>query len=302
MNNAEYDAVVVGGGPAGLSGALYLGRARRRTLVVDAGKPRNARARAAHGVFTRDGMPPRELLAEARRQLENYPGVEVLDTEAMGALTALGGFEVRLKNGDSVRARRLLLACGVRDELPAIEGLSEHWGTRVHGCTYCDGYEGADRPLAAFARGETAVKLAASLLQLSDDIVICSDGPVNLSTEDRWRIYCRGVRVYEAKILKVSAVPDGIAIHLGDGSVIVRSAIFLKTTTHIASGIPMQLGCALKGASLVVDKSWQTTVPGVYAAGDVAGSSKFVAGAAANGAEAATWLDGSLTEEDFARV
>src|SRR5215469_8308583 len=141
---ADYDAVVIGGGPAGLSAALYLGRARRRTLVVDAGKPRNAKAGASHGVFTRDGTPPSELLAEARRQLRTYPGVELRHIAAESATIADGGFAVRLEGDETIRARRVILACGVRDELPPIEGLADYWGTRVFNCSYCHGFEERD--------------------------------------------------------------------------------------------------------------------------------------------------------------
>ena len=161
-----YDAIIVGGGPAGLSAALYLGRVRRRTLVLDAGRPRNAPSPAAHGVFTRDGAPPEELLEAARRQLAAYPTLELRWIEAVAAQARSTGFVVRLEDGSEVCGRRLLLACGVCDELPAIDGLAENWGKSVLHCVYCHGYEFADQQIAIYARGQTAIESAASLLHL----------------------------------------------------------------------------------------------------------------------------------------
>jgi thioredoxin reductase len=300
MRAADYDAIVIGGGPAGLNAGLYLGRALRRALIVDLGKPRNARAHASHGLFTRDGVPPSELLAEARRQLGTYPTVEFRHTAAIGATVVPSGFEVLLEGGDRFRSRRLLLACGVRDELPSIDGLAESWGERVFNCTYCHGFEERDRPLATLARGESAVQSVAPLLQLSKDVIVFTDGPSELTAPDRQRIERRGVRIVEAKVLEVRAGPDGLTFRLADGSAIVRSAILVKTNPHLASELPVQLGCTLASpSSVVVDSTWQTTVPGVYAAGDIAIPRKSVVAAAASGADAAVCLDGALTKEDF---
>jgi thioredoxin reductase len=296
---ADYDAVVIGGGPAGLTAALYLGRARRRALVADTGKPRNAKAGAAHGVFTRDGTPPGELLAEARRQLRTYPSIELRHIAAESATIVDGGFAVGLEGDETVRARRIILACGVRDELPPIRGLAEHWGTRVFHCSYCHGFEERDRPLAVFARGETALKSVASLLQLSKDVILFTDGPGDLTTVDRKRIEDRA-RIIESRILKVTGETDALAIHLENNSVVARSALLIATTRHLASKLPSQLGCRLNSpSSITVDANWQTSVPGVYAAGDIATSSSFVAMAAASGAEAAMRLDGALSREDL---
>ena len=297
---ADYDAVVIGGGPAGLSAALYLGRARRRVLVVDAGKPRNAKAGASHGVFTRDGTPPGELLAEARRQLRTYPGVELRHIAAESATIVDGGFAVRLEGNETIHARRLILAFGVRDELPPIKGLAEHWGTRVFHCSYCHGFEERDRPLAVLAHGETALKSVASLLQLSKDVILFTNGPGDLATVDRQRIEQLGARIVEGGILEVSGDSDALVIHLEDKSVVVRSALLIPTTRHLASEFFSQLECRLNSpGSVAVDANWQTSVPGVYAAGDIATTSSFVAMAAASGAEAAMRLDGALIREDM---
>jgi thioredoxin reductase len=299
---ADYDAVVIGGGPAGLSAALYLGRSRRRALVVDTGKPRNAKSHASHGVFTRDGTPPGDLLAEARRQLGTYPMIEFKRVAAVGASVARAGFEVRLESSNKViSARKLVLACGIRDELPPIEGLADNWGTRVFNCTYCHGFEESDRPLALLAVEKVGLQSVMSLLNLSKDLVVFTDGRGQLSADEQKRIESWGVKIVEAKLTKVAAVADGLAVHLADGSMIARRAMLVKPTLHFASGLPVQLGCEQSGpGGLVVDATWQTTVRGVYAAGDIAIHRRSVAMAAASGAEAGVCIDLALTEEAVA--
>jgi thioredoxin reductase len=298
-STADYDAVVIGGGPAGLSAALYLGRARRRALVVDTGKPRNAKARASHGLLTRDGTPPGELLAEARRQLRTYPSVDLRHIAAESATIVDGGFAVRLEGDETVHARRVILACGVRDELPPIQGLVDYWGTRVFHCSYCHGYEERDRPIAVLARGETTLTSVASLLNFSKDVILFTNGPADLTTIDRQRMEYRA-RIIESRILKVTGEADALAIHLENKSVVVRSALLVSTTRHLASELPRQLQCRLSNpGSIAVDANWQTSVPGVYAVGDIATSSSFVAMAAASGAEAAMRLDGALIRDDM---
>jgi thioredoxin reductase len=299
---ADYDAVVIGGGPAGLSAALYLGRSRRRALVVDTGQPRNAKSHASHGVFTRDGTPPGELLAEARRQLATYPTIAFRPVAAVRASIAPGGFNVRLEDGDKiVRARKLVLACGIRDELPPIEGLADNWGTRVFNCTYCHGFEESDRPLALLAREKVGLQSVASLLQLSKDLVVFTDGQGELSENDRRRVEGWGAKIVEAKITRVTGGTDGLAVHFADGSVLSRSAMLVKPTLHFASDLPVQLGCEQSGpGGLVVDATWQTTVAGLYAAGDIAIHRRSVAMAAASGVEAGVCIDLALTEEAVA--
>jgi thioredoxin reductase len=296
----DYDAIVIGGGPAGLSAALYLGRFRRRTLVVDAGKPRNASSPAAHGLLTRDGVPPGELLSEARRQLAAYASVALRRGEVVSAEPAGDGFIVRLDDGGEAQARRLLLACGVRDELPAIEGLRERWGVSVLHCTNCHGYEAADLPLALIARGDVAVGAAAAVLQVSRDLVLCTAWSSGLAEIDKRRLAERGVRVIETAIARVTGAPPRLVIHFADGSSLVRSAIFVRAAMRLASELPAQLGCKLDAPHrLCVGPTWETSVRGVYAAGDIAAKDQ-IAIAVASGAQAAIALNGDLVQEDFA--
>lgn len=297
---ARYDAIIVGGGPAGLSAATYLGRVRRRTLVLDAGRPRNAASPSAHGVFTRDGTPPKQLLEQARQQLSAYPAVEFRPVEAAGAEARPGGFVVRLADGQEVQGRRLLLACGVRDELPAVDGFAENWGTGVLHCAYCHGFEFADHPIAIYACGRAAIESAASLLHLSRQLLICTDGHCDLTESDRRRLVDHDIRIVESPLVKVSGASPRLVLHFADGTSVERSAIFLKSALSLASRWPLELGCELDAPGrLKVNANWQTTVPGVYAAGDIAAPKAFVAVAAASGAQAAVALDGDLAQEDF---
>jgi thioredoxin reductase len=297
---APYDVIVIGGGPAGLSAALYLGRSRRRTLVLDAGQPRNAPSPTAHGVFSRDGTSPGQLLADARQQLARYPTVEFRRLEAQRAEAGPLGIVVRLAGGIELRARRLLLTCGVRDELPSIEGLEERWGNTVLHCTYCHGYEMADQPLALYARGKSALTTMSMLWQLSQNLLLCSDGPADLAEEERRALARRDIRIVETPLLSVGGVPGEpqLVLHFADGSTETRSALFLSAPVRIASRLPQELGCEFDGPGRLLLKDWRTTVPGVYAAGDLAIAKRQVATAAASGVEAAMALNEDLVRDD----
>jgi thioredoxin reductase len=295
-----HDVIVVGGGPAGLSAALVLGRARRRTLVLDAGEPRNGPSPASHGVFTRDGAPPGELLRQARAQLAPYTTVTLCDVAAVGARPVEGGFEVGLANGGRARARRLLLAVGVKDELPAIEGLAPLWGTRVLHCPYCHGWEVRDQPLAVYLPDRSSVPLMTLLLGWTDDLLVCVEAPACLSSEERDLLAARNVALAEAPLARVEAFKDDVILRFADGRVEPRRALFLRPPHSIRSPVPHGLGCESSEAGFLrTDADHQTSVPGVYAAGDAAGPVHQVLAAAASGQQAAMALNRDLAEMDF---
>jgi thioredoxin reductase len=177
-----YDVLIVGGGPAGLSAALVLGRARRRVLVLDAGTPRNAASQALHGFLSRDGIAPSELLRISREQLEKYETIHLLTARVEDGVCAEDGFEVTTANGRRFRGRKLILAMGVVDALPSIEGLRELYGRSVFHCPYCDGWEVRDQPLAVYGQSDAlGGGLALELLLWSRDVVMCTDGPSALT-------------------------------------------------------------------------------------------------------------------------
>src|SRR3954469_1440935 len=206
---APYDVLIVGGGPAGLSAALVLGRCRRRVLVVDSGRPRNAAARAMHGYLSRDGIRPRELLRLGRAEVDRY-GVEILDAEvdtAHGlspseAPDPRASFEIVTEDGRRFRSRKLLLATGVRDVLPQIEGAESYYGRGVHHCPYCDGWEHRDRALVAYGAGRAAVGLALSLLTWSVRVTACTDGK-RVTPKDRDRLGRNGIAFRTERIARL---------------------------------------------------------------------------------------------------
>ncbi len=296
---ADRDVIVIGGGPAGLTAALYLGRSRRRTLVIDAGEPRNAPAHSAHGVFSRDGAAPAELTGDARRQLDRYPTVEMWNVKAETVQKGPAGFVVRTQDGREARARRLLFATGIRDELPSIDGLAERWANGVLHCVYCHGYEIADQPVALIASPDVGTRAAASVFQLTQNLVLCTNGEAMPEGEAR-QLSRRGIRVVETPINRVSGDAPDLRLMFADGSDLSRAAIFVRTTLKDASDLPARLGCKLDTPlGLVVGSDWQTSVPGAYAAGDIAAPKDQVIVAAASGAQAAIAINGDLVRADW---
>ena len=311
---ARYDTVVVGAGVAGLSAALVLGRSRRRVLVLDGGEPRNAPSSGAHGFFSRDGIPPAELLRIGREQLAPYESVEYRRARARKAGDVSGAFEVVLEDGTTVFARRLILATGVADELPDRPGFSELWGRGVYHCPYCHGWEVRDRPLAVLNSGEGAADRALFIRNWSRDLVLLTDGPAKLDEEDRQRLGALGVPVREERISRLEGDPGrepGAAggglerVVFEDGSTLASEGLFYVPPQSQRSALAEDLGCELerRAHSLVVASdptTRETTVPGVYAVGDTVGTGPLqsVALAAASGAAAAYFVNHALATED----
>ncbi|WP_166176414.1 NAD(P)/FAD-dependent oxidoreductase [Rubrobacter tropicus] len=304
----RYDVVVVGGGSAGLSAALVLGRSRRRTLVLDSGEPRNAPSSGVHGFFSRDGIPPEELLEVGREQLEPYPSVEVCSTRVTGTSGDNGDFEVTLENRTVVRARKLLLATGVVDELPEKPGFTELWGRGVYHCPYCHGWEVRDRPLAVLNSGEGAAERAAFIRNWSRDLVLLTDGPTNLNEEGRRTLRALDIPVREERIshLEGGAAGGLRRIHFEDGSPLEREGLFYVPPQRQGSGLAKMLGCEIVAmgqapAGVKSDPATrETTVAGVYVAGDGGNAVQSALLAAASGAKAAFFMNHALVADEVA--
>lgn len=295
----QYDVIVVGGGPAGLSAALVLGRSCRKVLVCDAGNPRNARSHAAHGFLTQDGIPPQEILRVGREQLAQYD-VELLEGTVMCVEQEDGKFVVRLLDGSEFRCRKLLLATGVVDKLPDIEGFQEFYGTAVHHCPYCDGWEHRGQPIAVYGRSKAGTSLALAMKTWTEDVVLCTHGPSGLMDEERGRLKQFGIEVYETPIRRIQGTLGKLeTIVLEDGTELKKSAIFFCTGNVQRSRLPNNLGCAVtpKGA-VRISKGQRTSTPGVWIAGDAAEDSQYVIIAAAHGARAGMAINKELQEED----
>jgi len=296
MESESYDVVVVGGGAAGLSAALVLGRARRRVAVVDAGTPRNAPAAQMHGFLSRDGMAPDDLLAAARAEVGAY-GVELVDDRVVEITE---NFTLRLTAGGTLTARRLLLATGAVDELPDIPGAKERWGRDFLHCPYCHGWEVRDRPLGVLGTRPGSVDHAQLLRQWSDDVVFFAH-TYPLTADDRAALQARGIRVVDGLVARLSVIDDRLdAVQLTDGRAVPRAAVFVRPALHAREAALIDsLGCDLdEGGFVRHDETGRTSVPGVWVAGNAGNPRAQVITAAGEGSAAAIALNADLVEED----
>ncbi|MHA0287942.1 NAD(P)/FAD-dependent oxidoreductase [Mycobacterium sp. C3-094] len=300
----RWDCVVIGGGAAGLSAALVLGRARMRALVVDAGEQSNRAAHGIGGLLGFDGVPPAQLYATGRDEVTRYPSVEVRDGEVTSVTPHEGGFTLGLAGGRTEEARRVLLAGGMRYDAPDVTGLDEFWGGSVFHCPFCHGWEVRDQPLGVLAQGERAVHMATLLSQWSDDIVVVSNGPSGLADADRAQLAACGIPVDERPISRVSGADGQLdAVVFEDGAALHRRGLLVASTLNQRNRLARELGVAfappgpISAESVAVDAMWQTSVPGVFAAGDVSAQMPQVAAAVASGSAAAASIVRSVVEE-----
>lgn len=291
-----YDAIVIGGGPAGLSAALLLGRCRRRVLVVDEGLPRNRHAEAMHGYLTRDGISPSEFLRAARDEIARY-GVEYRRIKAHNARAVDKGFVVELDGDIHCFARKLLIATGVADDLPPVPGIEAFYGSTVHHCPYCDGWENRDKRLAVYARKPG---LAFALLTWSSDVMLFTDGPARFTRAEREHLSQRGIAVHAGKIARIEGESGSMRrIVLENNQSIERDALFFSTAQHQACNIAEGIGCMLNRRGTVdTNKLEMSNVPGVYVAGDASRDVQLVIVAAAEGAKAAFAINIALQRDD----
>jgi thioredoxin reductase len=293
-----YDVVIIGGGAAGLSAALVLGRARRRVAVVDAGAPRNAPAAHMQGYLSRDGMAPADLLAAGRAEVRGY-GVELVNdhVEAIGP-----GFSVRLAGGQVLPTRRILLATGVTDELPDIPGVRERWGRDLLHCPYCHGWEVRDQPLGVLGTLPGSVEHAQLVRQWSDDIIFFAN-TYDLSAGEIRGLEARGVQIVRGHVTRLLIDADRLTgVELDGGLVIERTAVFVRpgNVPH-ADGLLADLGCDVTEAGFVtVDTTGRTSTSGVWAAGNVVDPRAQVITAAGAGSAAAIAINADLVQEDAA--
>ncbi|MDI1429857.1 NAD(P)/FAD-dependent oxidoreductase [Polyangium sorediatum] len=296
----RFDVLIVGGGPAGLGAALILGRCRRNVLVCDAGTPRNAPARGIHGLLGHDGLPPAELLRRGREEARRY-GVTIRDVEVSDVRRSGNGFEADLADGGRVEARKVVLATGMRDVLPSIEGILTYYGRGVYHCPICDGWECRDQPMGVLGPARRAMRAALSLLRWSDDVFVFTHGPAAFTDDDRRMLENHRIGLREAPILRLEGEGEALArVVLSDGEVVPRRAIFLKTGEVPRSDLPTKLGCKINGdGTTEAEFHGSTESEGVFVVGDASPRVQLVSVAQAEGAAAAVRINAILQEEDL---
>ena len=301
--NDDYDVVVIGGGAAGLSGALQLARSRRSVLVIDAGSPRNAPAAGVHGLLGREGTAPAELLAKGRAEVRGYGG-RIDDGAVTAARRTDAGFAVTLADGRQVRSRRLLVTTGLTDELPDVPGLRERWGRDVLHCPYCHGWEVRDQAIGVLASGPTSVHQALLFRQLSADVVYFRRG-TPLDDDQAEQLAARGIVVVDDDVVGLATTDDRLTgVWLRDGRMIARAALAVAPRMVARAGFLAELGLEAvehpsgMGEHIPADATGATAVPGVWAAGNVTDLSAQVGAAAAAGALAAARVNADLVDEE----
>ena len=296
------DVVIVGGGPAGLSAALILGRCRRRVLVCDNGHPRNKASQAMHGYLTRDGMPPLEFLRLGRSELTPYDTVEFRSVTVVNAECVDGRFVSTLESGEEIYSRKLLIATGVRDKVPELAGIDELYGRSVFHCPYCDGWEVRDQAIAIYGRGERGYGLSLELTAWSRDLVLVTDGPCELDESQRRRLEAARIAVREERVTRLEGT-DGILqrIVFASGEPLQRRAMFFTTGQYQHADLATRLGCVVSEKGTVPTGKYETThLKGLYVCGDASRAVQWVVVAASEGAEAAFAINTDLIKEDLA--
>lgn len=297
----EVEVAIVGGGPAGLSAALVLGRCRRRVVLYDGGHHRNDQTGAVHGFLTRDGIAPRALRDAARDELRAYPTVELRDATITDLTRVDGAFVLVPTAGEPLHARRVLLATGVRDVHPPIDGVEALHGRRVVPCPYCDGWEHRDQPLGAYGHpDDRGARYAMLLGQWSRDVTLYGAGPWTLSDDARTRLAQRGIAIDQRPIVRLTEDDGGVRLWFADATSVWRAALFYHLGCEPGNQLARQLGAPLDDRDgIVVDRIGATPIAGLYAAGDATRDALQAIVGAGEGAAAAIAIDRSLTLGDW---
>lgn len=294
-----FDAIIVGGGPAGLSAALILGRCLRNVLVCDSGRPRNAWSHGIHGYLSRDGIDPAEFLSHCHEELEKYETVQILKTEVTQAQKTQDGFSIRTLEGEEFHSKKLLLATGVVDAIPEFPGILELYGKSVFNCPYCDAWEQRGKRILVYGKNHRGRKLSLTVRNWSDDILLITDGPCDLTREEQEQLKRNGIKLHEGSVKQLHGENGQLThVEFESGEKIARDAMFFNTESFIRSKLLDQLGCPYtEEDGVFTGKYERTKVPGLYVAGNILREVQLVIVAASQGAEAAFGINAALCQE-----
>jgi thioredoxin reductase len=304
VTTSDWEVVIAGAGPAGLSAALILGRCCRRVLICDRGTPRSWASHAMHGYLSRNGIHPAEFRELAHAELASYPTVVFReDCITRAERRPDGGFAVKLESGEQAVARKLLLATGMMDELPALPDVETYFGISVFPCPYCDGWEQRDAPVAVYGHGRRAFEMARSMTAWTRDILLCTDGPAHLGRAQREALAANGIEIEQGRIVRLEGQDGKLScITFANGHRAARSALFFDTPCHPQSQLARDLGCQFTSNGGIRCGQYEaTSVPGVFVAGNILKDVQLSIVAAAEGARAAFGINRALTREAFDR-
>lgn len=303
MEKQIFDVAIIGGGPAGLNAALVLGRARKKVVLIDDGRPRNAVTREVHGFLTRDGIRPSEFRRIAKEEISAYPSVSFVTDTALSIAGTDVQFQIETEQGRTFASKKVLFAVGMKDQPLDIPGLAEVYGKSAFVCPYCDGWELRDQPLVIITKGTELMHFAPLISGWTNRFTVCTNGPDELTDAEREEFLRNQVPLFDSPIRHIDS-SDGIVrqVVLEDGKTVPCRGIFFKPELVTGSELPRMIGCEItEWGAVVVDDFGKTNVPGVYSAGDAASRMHQAIAAASMGAFIAAVINNELNTEAWGR-
>ncbi len=296
-----FDVIIIGGSYSGLSAALSLGRSLKSIMVIDSGKPCNQQTPHSHNFLTRDGQTPDEISSVARYQVEQYDTVSFLDDLAIAGKKITEGFQIETTSGSSYKAKKLIFATGIKDELPEIPGFKECWGISVIHCPYCHGYEFRNKKTGIFANGDKAFHLASLVNNLTEDLTLLTNGSHLFDEDQLHKLKKNNIQIVEAELDSIKHQNGHLEkVFFKDGSKLELSALYAAVSFTQHSEIPAMLNCAISDhGHIEVDDFQKSTVPGIYACGDNSSPFRSISNAVLTGNVAGAMINMELTNESF---